>query len=45
MSRSQRLAFALEHLRFNRNGLATLRVDQGVRDFLVAKLQSGRPKG
>jgi len=30
MSRSPRLAFALEHLRFNRNDLATLRVAHGL---------------
>jgi hypothetical protein len=39
MSRSPRLAFALEHLRFNRNGLATLRVDEGVRDYILRALQ------
>jgi hypothetical protein len=29
------LAFALEHLTFNRNGLSTLRLDRGVRDYIV----------
>jgi hypothetical protein len=33
------LAFALAHLKFNRNGLATLRVDEGVRDYLVRALR------
>jgi len=33
------LAFELEHLRFNRNGLSTVRINQGVRDFLLRAIQ------
>jgi uncharacterized protein YjbI with pentapeptide repeats len=36
------LAFALEHLTFNRNGLSTLRLDRGVRDYIVRQCAARR---
>jgi hypothetical protein len=38
------LVWALENLRFtrDRNALSTLRVDRGVRDFLVRSIALGR---
>jgi hypothetical protein len=37
-------AFALERLTFNRNGLSTLRLDRGVRDYLLDSLRSRRAR-
>jgi hypothetical protein len=33
------LVFALEHLRFSRKDLSVLKIDRGVRDFLIRALR------
>jgi hypothetical protein len=38
------LAFVLEHLHFNRDALGTLRLDRGVRDYLVDALRRRQAK-
>jgi hypothetical protein len=38
MSRGD-LVFALEHLRFSRQDLSVLKIDRGVRDFLIRALR------
>ena len=38
------LAFVLEHLHFNRDALDTLRLDSGVRDYLVDALRRSQAK-